>query len=666
MNQLNESNDRKDPNCILQILREDSEICIQKEKCSRHYECQPRDALRVVLDIPKRFSKAILILMDMQAEIYQYLYYIDAKEEGFNKAQRTAMLNHYGALEGPGKARSVGERGVIRKVFDKLANNIKYQTKGDDILTELNFMESDDPAIRDAFETENAVATPIHYGSDIVPLLILFLKNKGPAEEDAATIFLEDELRSLKIRFIMKDTRKESLGKIVSSIPHGDKPENDPRGKFSRWLLAWWEEHDGLWLGNKLWFVVDHGFIHAKNLWKLANNLAKEAGLGEKLKTLTNDEMSPLIFSLAIWLHDIGYKGIHLPKWQMILMDTDLAHIIDAHCIISAALILDQYESYNLNEFSKKIRACVSFICAYHQKGYPITPNDSKDDFVPEDLKICNNKDSFLTKVIEESEVIKCSGENNEHLILQTLCSKTNPDDNSLSVMASLLRFLDSCDFNRNRVGSPSMIKLRERVCNDNASAQIEKFSGQLKSCHENLQKKFRPTDRGMNKYYGANIASLKEMVTMKYIPDKMEDERLSILRKLKGLLDAPEQQKEIDKTLSFGNYIGLLKQQVKHYEVHNSIISVSFKREPGDNSIHIEYKVDNEVFSKNKEIKTSADAEKVIKEFISKKTKVVYDEILKNNLLNISNVVFNDGYKDFDDWIRIENKSEVSSEKRR
>ena len=66
-----------------------------------------------------------------------------------------------------------------------------------------------------------------------------------------------------------------------------------------------------------------------------------------------------------------------------------------------------------------------------------------------------------------------------------------------------------------------------------------------------------------------------------------------------------------------------------------------------------LEYKVDKGILSKHVKIKLSNVAEKEIKNFISKKAKVVYEDILKENILKIRNVKLNNVTKDFYDWIK-------------
>ena len=645
----------KNLNCILNILNEDINSCNRKNTCLRPDECQIRDALQVLLKIPNRFSKAILIIIDMQAEIYQYLDYIGAKgvtdpKKGFTNEQCNAMFKHYGVDEEgkPGKACSIS-KGMLYDIYKNYKNG-KRKSKL------LDFNKSDDTYIQKAFHGEKAVGRPIPWGSDIVPVLILFLKNNVQNGVKYVKKFVEDKERSLKIRLIIKNTRMESLGKLVSSIPAGDKPENDPRGKFSRWLLGWLEERDGLWLGNKIWFVVDHCLVHAKNLWKLANDLAKEANLGENLSKLTADKMSPLIFSLAIWLHDIGYKGIHLPDWNMNLMNTRrLDHIINAHSVISAALILKRNCSYNLNEFKEDILALAGLVCAYHQKGCPITQQERSElqnYEIPDQLKLDNK---FSEEIINKSRITNSC---KEYLILDTCILKESPVDvknNPLKVMASLLRFLDSCDFNRNRVGSPAMKKLRESVCEDNVSPLIKDFTEQLNKCYVKVEEKINTNDDNKVQY-GEDYKKLKNLKEANFIPSEMKDENLKILTSLKGLFTNIQDQEIFDNTFFLGRYVGLLNQQIKYYEVHNFVTSVSFKKtenEKENDLVDLEYKVDKGILSKHVKIKLSNVAEKEIKNFISKKAKVVYEDILKENILKIRNVKLNNVTKDFYDWIK-------------
>ena len=627
----------KNLNCILNILDEDISSCNRKDICLRPDECRIRDALQPVLEIPKRFSKAILITMDMQAKIYRYLDYIGAKgvidtKEGFTNDQCNAMFKHYGVDEEgkPGKARSIVEnKGILYDIY----KNGKSEPKL------LEFDKSDDKCIQWEFHGEKAVGIPIPCGSsDIVPVLILFLKNNVQNEVKNVKEFVEDKERSLKIRLIIKDTRMESLGKLVSAIPAGDKPGNDPRGKFSRWLLGWLEERDGLWLGNKIWFVVDHGLVHAKNLWKLANELTDEkvANLGNKLKEL--NKMNPLIFSLAIWLHDIGYKGIHSPLLDIKLMKIENDLIINKHGIISAALILKSISShkdaYNLHEFDNEILARSSLICAYHQKECPITSLEKKaiDPYdIPEELEL-NRENKFVDFLAKESGAIIPK---DSHLILEKLRFTDDFTSESLTVMASLLRLLDSCDFNRNRVGSLSMIKLREDVCNDNAESLKDSFATSFSECIdmannkvEDRMKKGTPEKdfmiRNTMKKYRNEISK----IIKDYVPSSQKDPELETFRELLNLFDTKslekkekEDAKKFMDTWYLGRFIGLLNQQKHYYEIHNSVKSVSFikSKNKTEGAVDLVYEIDEEILTRD-------EIEEKIKQFIASKTARIYN----------------------------------------
>jgi len=635
--------------CILPLLSYwNSDICSRRETCVHQDKCQIGGALQVVLEIPYRFPKAILTVIDMQAKIYQYLDYIGRKDEdrtnGFTKDQYSAMLNHYGAKEGQsGKALSIKEGGLLYHV---------YQSKEPKLV---DFNKSPDEEIKKHFGNEIAYAIPIPWGGDVVPVLIVFLKN------DDQVIHLQNFIRERlrEIQVIVKDTRKESLGKLVSAIPAGSRPEEDFRGQFSRWLLGWLEERDGLWLGNKLWFVVDHGLVHAKNLWKLANDLAKEDNLGDKLCKL--HKTSPLIFSLAIWLHDIGYKGIHLPMWDMKLMDTRLDHIIDAHSIISAALILEKREDYNLNMFDEKILAYSGLVCAYHQKNCPINIKEMESTVqenayeIPVDLQL-HLTDNGAAKMINKSNAnIKNNDRGrNKYLNLENLTFRDDFNGKALIVMASLLRFLDSCDFNRNRVGSAAMIKLRESVCKNNALPFEETFKIDLKECLEMATQEIK-NNRDKIKDFGKYVSTLQDLESTKSIPTKMDDKNLETFRSLKGLFSNEEKQEKFTKILDLGRYVGLLNQQVHYYKVHNTVISASFKKKKKeDKYVDLEYEIDNTTPSSDNMILSNNDVEKEIKKFIRKKTEVIYEEVLSKDILKIENVKFNEKNGKFCDWIKM------------
>ncbi len=639
-------------------------MCSRKETCVHQNKCQIGGPLQTLLKIPSHFPKAILIVIDTQAQIYQYLDYIGRidtidRTKGFTEAQHKALLKHYGANEEgqPGKARSINEKGLLYHVCKTQEPKL------------FNFDESPDNEIKKHFEGEKAYAIPIPCGGEVLPLLIVFLKhdNNDNRVMQLQVMQLQNliEKRRREIQLIVKDTRKESLGKLVSAIPDGDKPENDPRGKFSRWLLGWLEERDGLWLGNKLWFVVDHGLIHAKNLWKLANDLAREANLGEKLSNLTVDKMSPLIFSLAIWLHDIGYKGIHLPDWKMDFMDTNLEEVIQMHGIISAALIIRHKKAYNFSSdlFNETILARTGLVCAYHQEGCPIFSSEvellKKELKIPKILAFGSNY-KFVAEATKQSMAV-IKDEEGEYLTLDKLEFQDDFNHKALIVMASLLRLLDSCDFNWNRVGSTEMIELRKHVRDDTVASLENKFIQRVDDCANKAKTKFEKADtseqnlhRKTLKNLGGLIDTIKQIKILENNFAETAETIEGILQSLLGLIRHDKHNKDYSiedenffcYTISLGTTIRLLNRQDPYYKVHNSVVSVSFiKNKDEKDVVDLNYEIDNSELSKD-------DIEAEIKKEISNKTGKIYEKVLcEENILKIKCVKpFN---KDFGNWIK-------------
>ena len=145
--------------------------------------------------------------------------------------------------------------------------------------------------------------------------------------------------------------------------------ENRLRNKTETFLKNVYSSPSYLWIGTSLRNMVDHSFQHSANMLRLFVSFVdslRSMGNPHGLFT-TAEELSA--FQMAAMLHDIGQC---LAPHHDIMYPTEIRR---KHGLISAELIINEYDAYRLSPFGKNYRFLVAMVCAFHQVRHRLTRN---------------------------------------------------------------------------------------------------------------------------------------------------------------------------------------------------------------------------------------------------------------------------------------------------
>ena len=237
-----------------------------------------------------------------------------------------------------------------------------------------------------------------------------------------------------------------ALGSALNLIKE-DKLKNEIAGAVRYYT----KNPDFLWLGDKCYFMVDHSFRHARNVWDLLNRYIFQFHELEPDEFGDDDIYSMMI---AAWLHDIGHSGneeygqphkirklhgifsafkylsnmdeiISLPVKSPNL----IGHIDGVFSLMSSVLssyknMIESTNSDTVRAYQRQIGIILN--CAYHQSSCPLH-RDQKlyFDKIPKPFKV-DNKPIYLS----------------DHFKKQFL------------KQVLILRMIDCIDFRSNRVGN--------------------------------------------------------------------------------------------------------------------------------------------------------------------------------------------------------------------
>jgi hypothetical protein len=219
------------------------------------------------------------------------------------------------------------------------------------------------------------------------------------------------------------------------------------RDNISSLIKTKWEY---LWIGDQIPETVEHTRGHSCRLIELARDLLRLTSLD-----LSGPELYCLI--AAIWLHDIGHTALisgaltkgenHFPLYLFPSL------VREFHNVLSSELIEAE------QDLDKDLKPVVVALSTYHRNKMPLY--EGQDSFKREPF-------SIEVKPLEETNL-----------------TGTDIGINRVMLLAALLRFLDGCDVQADRIIDQNYKKAREKRTNNEIAIYGDRLEQLIKSLDE-------------------------------------------------------------------------------------------------------------------------------------------------------------------------------------
>lgn len=278
----------------------------------------------------------------------------------------------------------------------------------------------------------------------------------------------------------------ERYGKLLNLLDYKDRRRL--LGNIRKWSLR----PGFLWFGDKVYHMIDHSLQHTKNVWRIANNLLYPI---VKEESDRNNKKFLYCFCVAIWLHDIGYKGNHIHGAP--------DKVRECHPAISGEIILKMPKLFNLCANDEEKEAAKS----YRDKGFKagkgnmniltLVKNNAKKrgifDFELIALLCMYHKGKVP---LRESDLTKCkacpeeyvNSETNKLISLEDILKSGGFEEEAIEefiVLAGILRLVDALDKNKNRVGLQYEEELHKAVIESDKRYQLRRLDFETKRLAE-------------------------------------------------------------------------------------------------------------------------------------------------------------------------------------
>lgn len=332
-------------------------------------------------------------------------------------------------------------------------------------------------------------------------------------------------------------------------------------------LVQNWSE---LWIGDQIPETVEHSRRHSKRLMEFASNLFRCAE--SQLERLGFNKDHPELLALliaSIYLHDIGHTALSFPfaPERGFPLGMFPSSVREIHNLLTGSLLRHEPERYlgdsaqlkgEYREKSVFLKTFVPYLAEHHRGYTKLMENDGKAVAKPLVQKVgClvygdnvfENTLEPLEKRLRMDSSVHCDKEE-LRLILNA---------------AALLRIIDGCDVQADRVVSEEHLKARERRTEDEACF----LEAQIKASVDILPKELHKT-----------LEALKDSSDMNKSMNKRCNQIYNaVFDILKGLKVRYEdwgvvQQKDLPlfTVLSFANRIAFKREQFLHFSKHQSV----------------------------------------------------------------------------------------------
>lgn len=253
-------------------------------------------------------------------------------------------------------------------------------------------------------------------------------------------------------------------------------------------LTCRWNE---LWLGDQIPETVEHSRRHSKRLMELAANFFRCAGNKIENIGFTNDNPLPFALLIAsIYLHDIGHTALSYP---IAFSDDDIedenifplglfpSAVRELHHILTGELLAKSPERYFMSgKYPDKaaiLAQCVPLIAAHHRRYTALRCGDSAD--FDSNHRIMKAGNLILGRE-RFGETLKPLEERSENI--------NNISPEILLNVTALLRVLDGCDVQADRVISPHYLEYRNQRSADESRLIQSEMMSCIRQLPEGLQ----------------------------------------------------------------------------------------------------------------------------------------------------------------------------------
>lgn len=320
--------------------------------------------------------------------------------------------------------------------------------------------------------------------------------------------------------------------------------------KTRRW------EH--LWIGDQIPETVEHSRGHSLRLLELG------ADLLEPIFEDQSDFLSPVELYLlicSIWLHDIGHA--------------ELEYNIDSGKTIPVALfpslvrkwhdLLSYQRIKRRDDLKGDEKEAIALICKYHRRKKPLEGPDAWEDEIFKEVKV-----EPLGKVLGNNPL--------------QLNGKNIPPDRML-LIAALLRVLDGCDVQSDRVVDETYWKERKKRTEEEIDHYLQLFKRKknllslIEDCNKQTgQQTYRERIEEIEK--GITSLDFSKYKDYKKFDEKGECYEKQTLELLKEALEKDSEEREIlIEVISSLNRILFKKIQEAHFEKHSKAKLVYLRR---------------------------------------------------------------------------------------
>lgn len=358
----------------------------------------------------------------------------------------------------------------------------------------------------------------------------------------------------------------ESIGDVMLLI----KDKNLRKNLIGN-IRTWRFNKEILWFGDKCYHMINHGYNHAENDWKLLNQFFPSV---YKVMTPTPSDEDIYCLSMAVWLHDIGHAGNERYG--------EPHDVRDNHSAISGDFILKHpehygifgYDKFNHSPYKNKsfsfdsnltalqsikgeiakgnygLLEKIALMSIYHSSKFPIDEEDVDRIKAKKDLSL---------------ECYEDRNNNKKPIHLASLA--TLAKDGVILKLTSILRIIDALDHNKNRVGDNRFRSIKIETNWRDVRHQLSKLQDEVNSL--------------------AIEAKLKKGVAKEFCSLFYEQVKDKIDKKV-SLSELKQQQKNFIKhhqlTIDTRNY-NLLLEYIKflcvqegHFDLHNAIEDINIR----------------------------------------------------------------------------------------
>ena len=361
---------------------------------------------------------------------------------------------------------------------------------------------------------------------------------------------------------ISEKYQKERYRRYGYGAPLLDRLENNSIRKRLEEKLDKWEH---LWIGDQIPETVEHARYHSHRLLELAHYFLRFTK-----RRLSDEDLFLLISS--IWLHDIGHSQLSykLPNgYSLKIADFPTLvrkwHNFSSYQRIKEKNLLDDQNTSN----------SVALICKYHRNKMPVLRNALWKDKIFDQVSV-----DPLERVLDDEKFEVYGKEINKNKVL---------------LIASILRFIDACDVQADRVITEEYREARESRTDEEIKYYLElleerktlwtntSYSSKFDELYKRVKEFVEKHNNLKDKWKTMTIFRKKKM------EDKAENIQDEIIENLKGVINnsLPERQQLIY-SLGLLDKVVFKKEQEHHFIKHSGITVAYLGKEADGIAVHL------------------------------------------------------------------------------